>query len=98
MTEKEILNKIIEILKSELNPGKIFLFGSRAKRKEPGHSDFDIAVDNEKVDNNKLREIMKEIDEAAGLFKVDIVFLKSVDEEFKKIILNTGELIYERRG
>jgi len=49
------------------------------------------------VDIRKHRKIMEDIEKAAGLFKIDIVYLKNVDEEFKKIILNTGKIIYESR-
>jgi len=95
--EKEILNSIIEILKNHLNPDRIILFGSRAKNIFNQNADFDIAIDYEKVDIRKHRKIMEDIEKAAGLFKVDIVYLKNVDEEFKKIILNTGKIIYESR-
>jgi len=95
--EKEILNSIIEILKNHLNPDRIILFGSRAKNIFNQNADFDIAIDYEKVDIRKHRKIMEDIEKAAGLFKIDIVYLKNVDEEFKKIILNTGKIIYESR-
>ena len=94
--EQEILDSIIKILNKDLNPGRIILFGSRAKKKYPGNADFDIAIDGEKPDLRKQRKINEEIDRIAGLYKVDIVYLKSVKKEFKNIIVKTGKTIYEK--
>lgn len=96
--EKNILNSIALILDKHLRPGKIMLFGSRTKGNYYGNPDFDVAVDQKKVDIRKHRKIMEDIEAAVGLYKVDIVYLESVDEFFKDIILKTGETIYERRS
>jgi predicted nucleotidyltransferase len=53
-------------------------------------------VDNKKVDIRKRRKIMEAIEEVAGLYSYDLVFLGSVEKDFRNIILNTGEVIYER--
>lgn len=39
-----------------------------------------------------------EIENAAGLHGVDVVYLQEVDNDFKNIILKTGRVIYERRN
>ncbi|MCD6422835.1 MAG: nucleotidyltransferase domain-containing protein [Elusimicrobia bacterium] len=96
--EKEILNGVIQILKEEINPDKILLFGSRAKGTGLKNTDFDIAVDTEKPDIDKRREIEEKINEIAGLYKVDVVYLGSVDEDFRRIVLKTGRIIYERNN
>lgn len=95
--ETEIVQKVIETLTKYLNPEKIFLFGSRVKGKSYNNSDFDFAVDGEKPEQNTQRKITEDIEAFAGLYKVDVVYLKSVDEEFKAIILETGKMIYEKR-
>jgi uncharacterized protein len=41
---KKILNKIVEILKQELNPSRIFLFGSQANGTAHEDSDYDFVV------------------------------------------------------
>ena len=94
--ETEILNNVVGILKKYLSPGKIILFGSRAKQDSPKNSDFDLAVDKEKLDIRDERKIREEIEKVSGLYKVDIVFLKSVDPKFRNIVLKTGRLVYER--
>jgi len=43
-----------------------------------------------------MRELREKLEEISGLYKVDIVFLESVDKEFKDIILKRGKILYER--
>ena len=95
--EKEILEKTIEILKKYLAPDKIILFGSRGKKKSQKGSDFDFAVDHHKPDIRTERKISEEIEEVVGLYGVDIVYLKSIDNAFRSLIFKTGKVIYERR-
>jgi len=94
--EKEVLEKIVSLLKESLNPGLIVLFGSRAGEKHSAGSDFDIAVDCNKIDVREMRELKEKLKEISGLYKVDIIFLESVDREFKDIIIRRGKILYER--
>lgn len=87
---------MVNILKVHFNPPRILLFGSRAQKEFNKFSDFDMAVDREMLDIRQLRRLKEEIEKVSGLYKVDIVFLKSVDEEFRSIVLKTGKVIYER--
>jgi len=41
---EKILTKIVELLKEELDPEKIILFGSRAKGKSAPYLDIDLAI------------------------------------------------------
>lgn len=93
--ENYIIKNTTEILKRYLDPEKIMLFGSRVKEKIKGHPDFDFAVFGSKnnPDNFKLNE---ELENNAGLYKIDVVFTEEVDEEFNEIIFKTGKIIYER--
>lgn len=94
--EEEILSKIVSLLKEDLKPRRILLFGSRARGKYNPGSDFDIALDGKKVDVREMRELKEKLEEITGLYKVDIIFLESVDKEFKDIILRRGKILYER--
>ncbi len=96
--EAEILKGATRSLISYLNPSKIILFGSRAKETNRDHSDFDFAVDCKKPQISVQREINKDIEKISGLYKVDVVYMSSIEEEFKNIILKTGKVIYERRN
>ncbi|PIX16566.1 MAG: nucleotidyltransferase domain-containing protein [Elusimicrobia bacterium CG_4_10_14_3_um_filter_49_12_50_7] len=96
MREEQILNDAAEILKKELNPEKIILFGSRAKGGNSKHADFDFAVDVKSPDITKKRKLEEKLDEIAGLYKIDVVYLKSVEDDFRDIVLKTGKIVYER--
>jgi len=96
--EDEILTNIIELLKKYLNPAQIILFGSRAKQSFNKNADFDLAIDKERPDIRTQRELEGEIEEISGLYKVDIVYLRSVSTPFKEIIMKTGRIIYERES
>lgn len=95
--EKEILEGVSEILQRHLVPNQIILFGSRGKGKSHQGADFDFAVDENRPPTREERMIFEEIDPIAGLYKVDIVYLKQVDPVFKELIIKTGKVIYERR-
>ena len=94
--EENIIDKIASLLKEDIKPNRILLFGSRAEGKYGPGSDFDIALDGKKIDVRKMREIKEKLEEISGLHKVDIIFLESVDKEFKDIILRRGKILYER--
>lgn len=95
--ESEIFKGIIKIIKRYLDPEKILLFGSRAKKDYKGNADFDIAIkEKEKVNTDIQRKIKEEIEKISGLYKVDIIFLNEVEKEFKEIVLKNGRVVYER--
>jgi predicted nucleotidyltransferase len=95
--EEEIISNVVDVLRKHLNPQKVILFGSRAKKKNSKSSDFVFAVDSEKVDIRTYRKIKEEIEKFSGLYKIDIVFLPDVDEDFKDIVHETGKTVYEKR-
>lgn len=92
-----MLSGIINILVDEFKPETILLFGSRARKKNSKNADFDIAVDTKMPDIRTERKVKEKIEKIAGLYKVDIAYLKSVDEGFREIILKSGKVIYERK-
>lgn len=94
--EQEIVEKIVNLLKKYVNPGKMILFGSRAKNHKESRSDFDIALNIKKPSVQKRRKLRREMDKITGLYKIDIIYLKSVEEEFRDIVLKTGRVIYEK--
>ena len=92
--EKEVLETAVSILRREVDPPRIILFGSRVEgRHDPG-SDFDLAIDAPKPD--RAYQIHETVNDSVGLYTVDIVYLPNVDPDFRHLILNTGKVIYER--
>ena len=96
--EAEIIKKAVVVLKKSLNPASIIMFGSRAKKRGNKHCDFDFAVDCPLPSTSLKRKIEEEMEAIAGLYTIDIVYIKSVDRDFAGIILNTGRTIYEKRS
>ena len=94
---EKILAKLIEFLKEELDPEKIILFGSRAKGKSVPYSDIDLAiVGSTKPPLRNLRKLKEKIEIISWPFFVDLIFLEEVDEEFKKLVMKTGRIVYEK--
>ena len=71
--ENEILEYIIKVISTKLNPERIYLFGSRAEGNNKKGSDFDIAVDTEKPSNEMISKISDELEEKSGLYSGPIV-------------------------
>ncbi len=94
--EAEILEGTVALLRKHLSPSRIIHFGSRARNINGKHSDFDFAVDCRVPEISIQREIKEDIEGISGLYKVDVVYMPSVDDAFKDIILKTGKVVYER--
>lgn len=94
--ENQIYGDVLEILRKELKPSKIILFGSRSKEKVRASSDFDFAIECDPVYNEAKMNIKNQIEEISGLYNIDIIYLDEVDNHFKEIILKTGKVVYER--
>lgn len=93
---EQIIAGVRNILLSRLAPVKIWLFGSRAKGKASLRADFDFAVEGVKPEVAQRRELRTELDKVSGLYKVDVIYWEEVDPEFRKIIQETGKVIYEQ--
>jgi uncharacterized protein len=88
--DKEVITTII---KRYLPTALIYLFGSRARKDHSATSDFDIAIDAmKKIDELTLSAIRDGIEESTIPFKVDIIDLHAITDDFKKKILTEGKL------
>jgi len=96
--EKRIIGEIVKVLLSYLQPERIILFGSRAKHRAEKYADFDVAVEGANMDVRMERFIKDKLDEKAGIYIVDLINLDKVDKDFRKIILQRGRVIYDRRS
>jgi predicted nucleotidyltransferase len=93
---QEVLDNALRIIQSELDPPRIYLFGSRASGQNQPHSDFDLAIDSPRPEFRQERQLRDAVNEAAGLYKIDIVYLPHIEPDFRDIILGTGKLVYEK--
>jgi len=89
-SEEELKKEILEIVGNslDLQEYKLFFFGSRAGEGEKGdeHSDIDIGIEGKTIIPAKaMREIKEKIDNLPILYKIEIVDLKDVSEDFYEI-------------
>ncbi len=84
---KDITQRVVDLLKQELNPERIILFGSRAKGSAKPYSDIDIAIEGGKtLDYREKRKLKEKIEDISGIYTVDLVFLDGVEDDFAEII------------
>jgi len=91
---EHILQAIIKELQKREKVNRAVIFGSRARGDYRYNSDIDLAVYSE----GKLpAELRLDLDEAAGIYKIDIVDINStVDEKLRQRIKEQGvEDIYK---
>jgi len=91
---EHILQAIIKELQKREKVNRAVIFGSRARGDYRYNSDIDLAVYSE----GKLpAELRLDLDEAAGIYKIDIVDINStVDEKLRQRIKEQGVEIYIR--
>lgn len=86
-------DKYIDIIKSiitkYLSEYDLYLFGSRAKGTAREYSDIDLAISSKEL--NSLIKSQIEIDFENSLipWKIDVVDLNNIDDNFKSLIENT---------
>ncbi len=94
--EQEILNHTIAILKEHIDPQTVYLFGSRSKDTHRTGSDFDIAVTGTKPHFDIQKNLEDDLENVIGLYQMDIIYLDDVEEDFRKLVLSQGKVIYEK--
>jgi predicted nucleotidyltransferase len=96
LTEKETLQKAVEIIIKYLPDVKIYLFGSRAKGTAKPYSDFDIAIEwKERIPPYTMAKIREELDKLPTLKSFDLIDLKRVSGDFSKTIRGTGVILHD---
>ncbi|GBE36960.1 nucleotidyltransferase domain protein [bacterium BMS3Bbin07] len=93
--EKRIIDEVVEVLLSYLQPKRIILFGSRARQRAGKYADFDIAVEGVNMDIRMERFIKDKLDEKAGIYTIDLINLDKADKDFRRIILQGGRVLYD---
>ncbi|MFN3693717.1 MAG: hypothetical protein ACK4UV_01815 [Ignavibacterium sp.] len=61
-------------------------------------SDYDIAIETDKLSFRDFTKLKEKINDAIGLHSVYLVLFNDVDKKFQKIILETGKVVYEKRS
>ena len=86
---KEILNKMVEYLKNEINPFAIILFGSYSRNTQNKESDIDIAIKGNKIDSKKIYGLKQKLEDISQK-DVDLVNLDDISDVFRYEILMNG--------
>ena len=98
MNVDDILQKIVKLLRDELVPDRLILFGSRARGDAHKGSDIDIAVEAGKnLSHREERKLKEKIEEVSGIYFVDIIFLEKISKDFRDMIMETGKIVYEKK-
>jgi predicted nucleotidyltransferase len=81
---------LLETLRTHLAPNvKAWVFGSRATGTARRYSDLDLALEAEsKLDTEQLGRLRDALSESDLTIKVDVLDLRAVDPDFKRIIAN----------
>lgn len=88
--EQRHLELVKEILKKIVPDANVYVFGSRAKNNPKPYSDLDLAVDlgGKKLDLLTLAKLNSAFEETTIPYKIDVVDLNSISDEFKNNIKN----------
>ena len=74
---------------------RLYLFGSWAQNRATSVSDLDVALDTGMpIEPAVMQKIADALDELATQRKTDLVDLQAAGQEFRKRVLQHGELLY----
>ena len=92
-----VLKKIIAVA-NQYSAGKAVLFGSRARGDSTQKSDYDIAFVLPCITDDTKNKILNELEELDTLYKIDAVFLESLDgdDELTKNIRKDGIVLMDK--
>lgn len=91
---KEKLQKVIELLKEQLQCNAIVLFGSYARGTQTAQSDIDIAFKTDiEVSGKDLFTVKQKLEEILKI-DVDLINLDAITDVFRYEILMTGETLF----
>jgi len=83
--EPRHLELVKKILKQFVPEAVVYVFGSRAKNCAKPYSDLDLAIDlnGQKLDLSALAKLKSSFEETTIPYKIDVVDLNSISDEFK---------------
>jgi predicted nucleotidyltransferase len=90
-------NEILKVLSSNESMEEVILFGSRAKGSFRKNSDIDLAVKtSEELSFREKRKLREKVDEAAGIYSVDLLFWDEISEEMREQVEREGVWVWKR--
>lgn len=82
----DIITRLLTLFNSYSEVKRVLIFGSRARGDYKYNSDIDVAIFSE---GGVSGELCADIDDAVGIYKVDIIDMYTLDNE--KLIKNVAE-------
>lgn len=95
LTEEEILERVVNIVREHMPESQLILFGSRAKGTNNNRSDFDFAIKKESLNLLVLDKIKDRVEELETLKVIEIIDYNELGDEFKTIVDTQGRVVYE---
>ncbi len=92
----DILNKVVNLLRSMPEVERVIIFGSRARGDADPRADIDIAVDAPCLHLSQWLEIEEIIDETDTLLSFDLVRLDEASENLRSRIAEEGIIVYDQ--
>lgn len=92
---EKVYNRMIAYFENEYSINKVILFGSRATNRATKASDIDLCID---YAGHSKGEIVEKIEEKAGLYSCNIVFLTELNKDIQEQINRDGKVIYEKNN
>ena len=87
-----VLHRLLHVFRNDNAIDKVYLYGSRARGDNRPNSDIDLAL----LGDNIKSSVILAIQEAAGLYKVDVINLSDEwDRDFVEEFEKDAVLIYE---
>lgn len=84
---KDVLVKLIQILKKHIPLAEIRVFGSRISGSAKSYSDLDLAIINtEKLNLKTLTALKTDLQESDIPIRIDLVDYLGIDDEFREVI------------
>lgn len=104
MNRKELVDRIIEKIKTQYRPEKIILFGSYAWGNPAKHSDLDLFIvkDTDEKHREKALKVRRILSEENGFIGIDILVYNpqelakrlEIGDSFIDKIIKKGKLLY----
>jgi predicted nucleotidyltransferase len=96
-SQRPLEQHIVETIVQHVRPKRIILFGSRAREDANERSDYDIAIDDERLTPLQLAKIRVGMETVPTLLAIEVVWMSQANEVLRRRILNEGKVLYERQ-
>ncbi len=93
---QQLVDQVINIVQSYIGDisFQLYLFGSRAHNTANRHSDIDLAISCQQLDDRTFHKIRQSIRNIRTLYSIDLIHLQRIDPEFRQNVLEESAKVY----